>query len=94
MDNTGRKYLETGGFYLFFKPRKAGASTVISMFSCYQNRLHTKWLEFLASGHYIKASYVFSNRGEKLGQLGISQVYFCFWKLSKEISQPSREPLN
>lgn len=94
MDNTGRKYLETGGFCLFFKPRKAGASAVISVFSYYRNGLHMKQLEFLASMHYVKASYVFSNRGEKLGQLGISQVYFCFWKLSKEISQPSREPLN
>lgn len=78
----------------FFKHRKAEASTFISAFSYYQYGLHVKQLEFLMSIYYIKASYVFSSWGEKLGQLGISQVYFCFWKLSKEISQPSREPLN
>lgn len=83
-------------FLLYFisKPRKAEASTFSSAFSYYQSGLHVEQLEFLVSIHYIKASYVCSSWGEKLGQLGISQVYFCFWKLSKEISQPSPEPLN
>lgn len=64
-------------FWLVFfsnKNRKAGASTLISAFSYYQYGLHVKQLEFLVSRRYIKASYVFSNWGEKLGQLGISQV--------------------
>lgn len=64
------------------------------LFLHFQYGLYVKQLDFLVSIHYIKASNVFSNWGEKLGQWGISQVYFCFWKPSKEISQPSQEPLN
>lgn len=78
----------------FSKPRKAEASTLIGAFSCYQYGLHVEQPESFVSILYIEASWVFSSWGQKLGQLGISQVYFCFWKLSKEISQPSHEPLN
>lgn len=75
-------------FSFIFKPRRAEVSTFISAFSYFQYGLYAKQLEFLVSIHYVKSSNVLRNWGS-----GVF-VYFCFWKLSKEISQPSQEPLN
>lgn len=66
MDNTSRKYLQTGilfYYYYFFKSRKAEASTFINAFSYFQYGLYVQQLEFLVSIHYIKASNVLRNWG-------------------------------